>query len=139
MALLRVCRQIYSEAAFLPSKLGIFLIDNTQRNWSAHAKSAVSQLKLHQRRQVKNVQFGMLGIAHVSLIDTQYVSRIIWPVIKKLPHLEEIRVLLYSLRDEKPFPNETITIDKPLMLGGREIRVTVQTLDTPWMNSDGEL
>jgi hypothetical protein len=133
VALLRVCRQIYSEAAFLPSKLSILLIDNIRQGWFSQARSAVSQLKLYQRRQIKNVQFGALGIEHASLIDMQYVNNTIWPMIKKLPQVEEIRVLVYSLCFEKPFPNETITIDKALTLVDREIRVTVQTLDTPWM------
>jgi hypothetical protein len=139
VALLSVCRQIYSEAAFLPSKLSILLIDNIEISWLAHARSAISQLKPYQRRQIKNVQFGLLGITDVSQVYTQQlIIGTIWPRIKKLTSIEEIRVIIYSLYDEEPFPNGTITLDNPLTLGGREIRVTVQTLDTVWMEYDEE-
>jgi hypothetical protein len=139
LALLSVCRQIYSEAAFLPSKLGILLLDNIEISWLTHARSAISQLKPYQRRQIKNVQFALLGITDVSPFRVQQmITETIWPGTRKLPSVEEIRVVIYSLCDEKPLPNETIHVDKPLILGGREIRVVIQTLDTPWMESDGE-
>jgi hypothetical protein len=139
MGLLRACRQIYSEAAFLPLRLSSLYFDNIDYDWKGHAKSAISLLKPFQQKQVKMVQLGLLGITDVSQVHTQQmITETIWPRIRKLAFIEEIRVLFYSLCDENPFPNATITIDNPLMLGGREIRVTIQTLDTLWMKSDGE-
>jgi hypothetical protein len=139
MALLRVCRQIYSEAAFLPLKLSTFYFDNADFNWMLGAASAISQLRPFQQRQVRKVQFGLLGITDVSQVDDtrQVVREIILPKIKKLSHVKEIRILFYSLCDEKPFPNEMIMVDNPLMFGGREIRVTAQTLDTLWLKTEG--
>jgi hypothetical protein len=139
MGLLRVCRQIYSEAAFLPLKLGSLYLDNIDYDWKGHAKSAISRLKPFQQKQVKMVQLGLSGITDVSQVYTQQmITEDIWPRIRKLAFVEEIRVLFYSLCDEEPFPNATITMDNPLTLGGREIRVTIQTLDTPWIKCGEE-
>jgi hypothetical protein len=85
------------------------------------------------------VQLGLSGITDVSQVYTQQmITEDIWPRIRKLAFVEEIRVLFYSLCDEEPFPNATITMDNPLTLGGREIRVTIQTLDTPWIKCGEE-
>jgi hypothetical protein len=137
MGLLRVCRQIYSEAAFLPLKLSYLYFDNIEFSWKIHAKSAISQLKPYQRMQITKLQFGLLGFTDISQeVHAQKVIReIIWPMIVKLPRVEEILVLFYSICDKEPYPNVTIPIDNHSIFGGREIRVTAQTLDTPWIKS----
>jgi hypothetical protein len=139
MALLRVCRQIYSEAAFLPLKLSSLLFDNISHSWITHAKSAISQLKPHQRRQIKKIRFQMLGIIDANQVDKQEVSDMISPMTKKLPHVEEVRVLYYSLTDGTPYTNETFTFDQRPIFGSRKIRVTVQMLDTPWVEFNKDL
>jgi hypothetical protein len=137
MGLLRVCRQIYSEAAFLPLKLSSLYIDNIEFSWKIHAASAISQLKPYQRKQITKLQFGLLGFTDISQeVQAQNAIReIIWPMIVKLPRVEEILVLFYSLCDMEPYPNATIPVDNPSIFNGREIRVTVQTLDTLWIKS----
>jgi hypothetical protein len=126
MALLRVCRQIYSEAASLPMKLNTFSLD-ADGHYST--RSALAQLKPYQRRQIKNIQIEKLELDDISQINAQSVGGMIWPGISTLPHIEEVHILVFSKKSGNPLPNKTITIGKPSIPSNREIQVTVESLD----------
>ncbi|KAI4613172.1 hypothetical protein J4E83_007584 [Alternaria metachromatica] len=89
-ALLRVCRQIYSEAAAYSRQISVFRFYNfgSLQYWLNHATSA-------QRKAVQKVQFG-----RYEYILRRWMSRNFAKELKKLPGLTQVEISYYGYNAE---------------------------------------
>lgn len=98
ISLLRVSRQIYSEAAEMP------LLHNAFSSTLWHIKKSLKVLNKHQRAQMRSLHIEINGAEYQWMLYEQYVTgthKIFIPK-KYLPGLEEVVVCMFSqfLTDE---------------------------------------
>jgi len=93
-ALLRTCRQIYSEAAIMPLALTIFSVDNVRA-----AERSIKKFKPNQRKQITTLQF-TVPWPHMDM----YLGELCFAVhrsalFRSLSALQELRILVLSVQD----------------------------------------
>lgn len=94
MALLRTCRQTYSEAVLYPLNMSTFACGN-----SAELKRAVRTLRTYQRKQVMHLRLDCATHNHIGWIDDRAFSLDKLYLEKRFPALAQITVLIYGVTD----------------------------------------
>ena len=94
MALLRTCRQIYSEAAIMPLALTIFSVGSVRE-----AMRSFNKLKLSQRKQITTLQFTIFWPTRVPDLMALCFAINRSGLLDSLLALRELRILVYSVQD----------------------------------------
>ncbi|KZM18533.1 uncharacterized protein EKO05_0002345 [Ascochyta rabiei] len=95
VALLRSCRQIYSETAIYPSRLGMFACTN-----SRDLKRSAKKLKAYHRKQVMRLRL-MCRNVRDGLLYFDFTSRYKIVLKEVFPALSHIEVLIHEVSDQK--------------------------------------
>lgn len=96
VALLRTCRQIYSETAVYPSSLGTFACNDLKA-----LKKSAKTLKTYQRKQVAQLRLACASPGSIwSLFSCSALRQNVVPR-KIFPALDRIEVSMYSVLDEE--------------------------------------
>jgi hypothetical protein len=94
LALLATCRQIYSEAAFMPFNLNTFAADTFSRE--SNFVKAFKAFKVHQRRQITSIRpsactdYACLGLDGLEKWDEYHLERYRAQFKRLLPKLNTI-------------------------------------------------
>ncbi|KAI4916532.1 hypothetical protein J4E85_010187 [Alternaria conjuncta] len=129
-ALLRTCRQIYSETAIMPLALTVFSISSVQR-----AKRSFGRFKLRQRKQITILQFDIVSPESVIELTEFFFVRNKFMLADSLPALQELRVEVYSAQDPIMTREKTEeAVHEYLEPSIREMSVEVKVHQTnrPW-------
>ena len=129
VALLRCCRQIYSEAALMPIRLNTLAFSNV-----LHIKKATKLLKAHQRKQITMIRVEVSPYGSwASACCSQFVAN---TITKTLPALKNIEVVVFDASEVDMM--HTLEEIKTYMrhnhaqhLGNNGITLTVKELDFP--------
>jgi len=93
-ALLRTCRQIYSETAIMPLALGTFSVESVRE-----AARSLKKLKPSQRKQITNLQFTVRW-PHIDWqLGTLCFALHSYALFRSLSALRELRILVLSVKD----------------------------------------
>lgn len=93
-ALLRTCRQIYSEAAAMPLALTIFSVSSV---WEI--QKSLRKLKPHQRKQITILRFECIWPSTASELNELSFSRANFVLGNSLPALQELQLHVFSAQD----------------------------------------
>jgi len=93
-ALLRTCRQIYSEAAIMPLALTIFSVRCVRE-----AERSLKKFKPNQRKQITTLQFPV-SWPHMDMYLGELCSAVHRSaLLRSLSALQELRILVLSVQD----------------------------------------
>jgi len=129
-ALLRTCRQIYSETAIMPLALTVFSTSSVQR-----AKRSFGRFKLRQRKQITILQFDIVSPESVIELTKFFFVRNKFILADSLPALQELRVEVYSAQDPimtRERTEEAVHEYLEPSIRGMSVEVKVHQTNLPW-------